>query len=525
MGVAEDLLMCIADEVTLNPDNVTKNELYYGEKLIMEKDKIDNPLAIENMLHDISQYGDWRQRTFILSLCMSYSGNSKYLKEMVNYLLDNIDNISLDSLNFFQWQARVRLFMNPKMATLELKQLVWELYDRVMDKYVSFFRDEIIPIEGCDENFVIVFTEQFLSEAHGPTKTALDRCKILMEKMHKKVLLINTGEYNELKGRVPFYSAALGNYNEDIYGEDKMEWKGVTVPYYQCSMIMPEMEEVRAIVSMVRKTKPAFAISIGTGNVVLSLVSKLIPVLTVSLSPSEISPTTGWSQTYSKDLEEEDIELLKYLGRDENHIIKGTFGSSVVDIGTKRTKESIGLKESDFVILLVGGRLKEEADDAFWEMIDRCNIDNLQVIVLGVGQEEIEPSLKNHRGLIERVHALGMLKDPLGYMCAADIYVNPKRRGGGTSSVEALSVGVPVVSVDYGDVAVNVGGDFVVDSYDEMIGVINRYHDDTDYYMSQSKKAIEKSKELLNAEDTFVDIVDEFLERVKKGVVPYKKEI
>ena len=520
MELVEKLLIGLADEVTLNPDNVTKNALYYGDMLINQKNNIENPLIVENMLYDISQYGEWRQRIYILSLCLSFSGDSKYLEEMINYLIDNIDNISLDTLNFFQWQVRRILFMNPNIAVLKQRQLAWRLYDRIMDKYVSFFKDEIIPLEEVDENLVIVFTEQFLNELHGPTKTALDRCKILMQNMHKKVLLINTAEFNDLKGSVPFYDASVGNYNDNICDADKMEWKGITVPYYQGSMIMPETEEVRAIVQMVRNTKPAFAISIGAGNVVMSLVSKMIPVLTISLSPSEITPTTGWCQSYSRDLTEEDIELLNFVGRNENHIIKGTFGSSVINIGTKRTKESIGLKESDFVIVLVGSRLGDEADDAFWNMIEKCNIDNLQVIVLGAEQKELAPSLAKHGCLQDKIHAFGMQSDPLGYMCAADVYVNPTRRGGGTSSVEALSLGIPVVSVDYGDVAVNVGGDFVVDSYDEMTEVINRYHSDTDYYDKQSKKAIERSQVLLNAEDTFIDMVNEFLDRVKKGVVP-----
>jgi predicted O-linked N-acetylglucosamine transferase (SPINDLY family) len=31
-----------------------------------------------------------------------------------------------------------------------------------------------------------------------------------------------------------------------------------------------------------------------------------------------------------------------------------------------------------------------------------------------------------------------------------DIYINPTRRGGGTSAVEALSKGIPVITVNYG---------------------------------------------------------------------------
>ena len=49
-----------------------------------------------------------------------------------------------------------------------------------------------------------------------------------------------------------------------------------------------------------------------------------------------------------------------------------------------------------------------------------------------------------------------------------DLYINPLRRGGGTSAVEAMYNKLPVVSINYGDVALNTGDEFCVSSYVEM---------------------------------------------------------
>jgi len=248
------------------------------------------------------------------------------------------------------------------------------------------------------------------------------------------------------------------------------------------------------------------------GGVVVSMVSRIIPVLTVGMVPSSIIPTSGLCQTYSKELSEDDIDNLKAVGRNKEHIIKGVFGSSILNVNEKRLKEDIGLKESDFVVMLVGTRIGIEADKSFWEMLDRCQVNNLKVIIIGCELEEVRSKIVEY-SIRDKVHGLGMTSDPLGFMSAADLYVNPIRRGGGTSAVEAMSLGIPVVTTNYGDVAVNVGEDFTVNSYDEMIQEIEKYAVDTDYYRSKADKAKKRAATLLNAEDAFVDIVAEFARR------------
>lgn len=41
---------------------------------------------------------------------------------------------------------------------------------------------ERIPLEERNPEKALIITEQFIAIQHGPTKTALDRCKCLMEK-------------------------------------------------------------------------------------------------------------------------------------------------------------------------------------------------------------------------------------------------------------------------------------------------------------------------------------------------------
>lgn len=93
------------------------------------------------------------------------------------------------------------------------------------------------------------------------------------------------------------------------------------------------------------------------------------------------------------------------------------------------------------------------------------------------------------------------------------MYINPIRSGGGTSSVEALYKGVPVVTTEYGDVATNVGETFWVKDYEEMKQTIRKYSDDRDYYQKQSRYALQRVKKLLDTDGEFVKIISEMERR------------
>ena len=122
--------------------------------------------------------------------------------------------------------------------------------------------------------------------------------------------------------------------------------------------------------------------------------------------------------------------------------------------------------------------------------------------------------------LESRVHVLGMVSDPISYMELCNLYLNPLRIGGGTSVVEAMSKGLPAITVAYGDVATNVEEEFCVTGYAEYPELIRKYNTDKEFYSRMSSKALERANRLLNAEEEFVRIIDEFVKR-EKTLFPY----
>ncbi len=167
----------------------------------------------------------------------------------VKYVRKNEDKFSLNTLFFLYYQLKSIAFVSSETDSYEGKKEMWALYKEIIDEYTKAVSVSLepIPIENRDKDLIIVITEQFISVAHGPTKTALDRCKAIISKMGKKVLLINTAEVLSSVGEIPFYDMKSGSYMPEKVNENFQEWKGVQVPYIQCEQNMPNLDMLNSL--------------------------------------------------------------------------------------------------------------------------------------------------------------------------------------------------------------------------------------------------------------------------------------
>ena len=70
-------------------------------------------------------------------------------------------------------------------------------------------------------------------------------------------------------------------------------------------------------------------------------------------------------------------------------------------------------------------------------------------------------------------------------------------------------MGIPVVTVSFGDVSTNVGEEFCVQDYQEMQDKIMQYNEDKAYYEQMSKKAKARADILLDTETEFIRVLQE----------------
>ncbi len=444
------------------------------------------------------------------SVLIGMDKNKDIFLEFVRYVRKNQQAFSVNTRYFLFYQL-ISLSFRYRELDGESKKELWRFYQEIIDEYAEYMPADLLEpltVQERNKNVVVVITEQFIAIQHGPTKTALDRCKALMTQLGKEVLLINDAEVLSQVGQIPFWGAMSGNYDPEKRFESVQEWKGVKVPYYQCENYMPDFTEVKNLLLKIRMLAPEKIIAIGKGGILANLASRIVPMLTIGLCPSDLEYTTGQYQALGRKLTEADIELLKDLGYTEHHVIESIFTSSLKPQVEHITRSELGIPDDKFVIIIVGARLDSEVTSEFMGMLESVLNADMYVAFLGEFHQynnyvSAFPKLK------EQSAYLGFCADILSRLEVCDLYVNPIRKGGGTSSVESMFKGIPVVSVDYGDVAVNAGSEFCVKDYNEMQEMILRYYNDKNFYNKMSRYAKERADVLLDTDREFVRIICE----------------
>ena len=84
-------------------------------------------------------------------------------------------------------------------------------------------------------------------------------------------------------------------------------------------------------------------------------------------------------------------------------------------------------------------------------------------------------------------------EDMLAIAELCDIYVNPPRAGGQTSAAEAMYKGLPVVSLNYGDVSICIGKENCVDGLKKIYAAVLKLVKDKNFYSKVSQEMEESS--------------------------------
>lgn len=262
----------------------------------------------------------------------------------------------------------------------------------------------------------------------------------------------------------------------------------------------------RKILRKVADEKPYCIINVGGSDLCADLCGTIVPEITVSTVFSDIAVTCGKFQMICSDLKEEDHELLSVLGEKEENIIKTLFTFTFKEQKNHYTRKMFDLSENSVVLLVSGWRLDSEIQEDFLQMLENLftEKESFEAVFMGLF-EKYEQMIENYPKLQKRTHYLAGQEDALAVTELCNIYVNPKRKGGGTSAAEALYKGLPVVTLPFGDVAAASGKDFWVKDYGDMKNRIRQYCEDAEYYEKMSKRARERAAELTDSRRHFCE--------------------
>lgn len=467
---------------------------------------------IRNILLELADTEDEKKRIYLYSKLLLQDKRLEWLLELEQLILDSRD-LPWDTLYFLFGQIGRMIFMDPALETEESVCLKWRILEKALEKCKQEISQQLeaIPIFERDQNLVVMIIEQFLGYTHGPTKTVLDRSLVVKKELGKKVLIINTAELMSLQGYIPFEGVTCASYMPELTELEYCEWKGERFSYFQCEQDMPNLPVLEMLLQTMRQLKPGMVICVGGGSLFAGLVNEMIPVLTVGTTQSGLYTTMADYQVVNNALNAMNQKIVERMKRKKNHVIEGRFTFSLKAQQEHVTRAQLGLPEDTFLLALVGGRLNEEMSEEFLQMLDEVLEEQIQAVFIGI--EEVK-NLQSYQNLQKYAYCLGFCGDVLSRLEICDLYVNPIRKGGATSSVEALYKKKPILTTGFGDVGGVAEDIFVCKDLTDMKEQILRYSQDAEFYSSQSALAEKQAEKYMGSTGAFVQILEEYQRRM-----------
>ncbi len=462
-------------------------------------------------------------RLHILSFCMKVGGGSRFTERLLEEVLsaDYGEVGEYNKLSYF-WQIEVAVFQNAELGSSKAEQLSARLYRDLFEAFEASFGlcgRNYIPAQERDRSLVFVFTGQLLGMEHAPTKTLLDRCWVLQKILGKKVFVVNTAMQIPAKGQAPFYGLVNAEYAKSLADLKELVYRGEHFSYYQCKDNMPDLETIAELIRLVKKKKPFYLVDIGGSDICADLCGLFVPQVTVSTVFSKIAVSCGEYQLADRELTGEDKKVLTILGVKPEKVKRTMFTFSFKEQTHCFTRKDLGLPQEAFIVLVAGWRLDEEVDAVFLEMLEHTvsQKKNIAVAFMGIFNSCNEkvlsfPTLQKH------IYYLGRQMDALAAIQCCDLYVNPKRYGGGSSMAEALYQGLPAVTLPMGDAFAAAGREFCAADYRDMEAAIIKYASDGLYYREMSQKARRRAKILLDSENHFGRIISQIEDEMTCGL-------
>ena len=461
----------------------------------------------QSMVNNIQEMSPW-MRVHILSFCMKVSKDELYAIMLLDYILQAAyDDIGeYNKLSHF-WQIGTAQFLDQSLQTYATNIRMAQLYMQLFHTFKESFglkEQKYFSWQERNHDLVFVFSAQVLGMEHAPTKTLLDRCYVLKKYLKKEVVIIDTAMQMPMKGQAPFYGLANATYAEELSSLGQLEFNGEIFEFHQCENKMPDLEIIAGIIRMVKDRKPEFILDIGGSDLCADLCGLFVPQVTISTVFSKIAISSGEYQIINKVLSEDDIEELAVLGVDPLKVKQARFTFSFKKQTHHFTHKQLGLWEDKFILLVVGWRLDQEVDENFLDMLECVLEENQSIAVAFMGKFDLyNEKIKHYVRLQERSKNLGKQMDALAVTECCDLYVNPRRSGGGSSVSEALYKGLPAVTLPTGDVSVAAGELFWVKDYSAMQEKILRYASEENYYKQMSEKAKKRAEELMDSNGGF----------------------
>ena len=456
-------------------------------------------------------------RVFVLSFLVAVSGEARFLRQLQETLARR--QFTLRQRHFFYWQLITRHSHLRGLPELEPSAV----YATLLAQYrrsVNLTGAWIEPADR-DADAVVVMTNQLLGRQHAPTADCLDYCHVLQARLGKRVLLISTADMPWAPA-LPYYDANLFNRVEEYSMLSRLEFRGETFDFYQCRTPMPNLEELRAILSAVRARRPSCVLSLGHSNVTADLCSAFVTVATMPFG-TDLPRASSNVFVLPRCRRPDDAAFMHQWRIADEQIVEAEYTFRLPERTASLTRAELGLPADAYVIAIVGNRLGEEVTNAVADDLAALLSTAPQVFLAFAGTfPTFERLAQRHPVFATRSRFLGYQRDMLAVYACCDGYLNPPRYGGGSSAAFALAMGLPVMTAPVGDVANIAGPRFVMETPAAVSAFVRRSCADQTYRQEWAEAARARFDEISDREGMLRRILEGVAARasIRRELIP-----
>ncbi|WP_027624889.1 glycosyltransferase family 4 protein [Clostridium lundense] len=466
---------------------------------------------IFNVLFDYVQMEDigFNLRLYIVSLlAVIYPENSLICEYAMKIIINDKNNIKYHYEFLWQiisWICRQNLGIYDDYY-LDITQVI----DKLANPIFNYIEKEKISFKK-DINNIAIVTDQLLGIKHSPTKVIIDYA-ISIKKYYPKYnvkIFVEDNLYCKKIGEIipHIYSSYISQNLKSVH-YDYIKNSGVEI--YYCDVEKNKDEQVTDLLENISKFSPEIILTNSENSLVTRVLYNYYKIVYMSTGGNYFSTKAHKYLCGNRD--EVIRQNSRYLSLNEGDIIQFNYGLNLDSkIRKQYLRKDFNLKENDFVMVTVGSRLNSEMDKEFIENICSFIKENPGSKWLIVGNSNINEMNMKYSDLIDNSIIRVNFEDDLNAVYSlCDIYINPKRSGGGISIAMAMNMKLPIIIFsEESDGLMYVGKENAVGStFDEYINEVTRLYLDVNYRKDKGKimKEIVGRFQLKNSINQLIEI-------------------
>lgn len=497
-----------------------ENIAVYSLKVKKQYELLEHSNLVKDFYNSLSDELKDDPELYILLLSVIYSVVSS--KECILQILSILcqDKLGIFNSLFLRSQVEREIFCNSEIENSYcIRRVVNEQLLKRVDRELGLDFKKI-PVNERNRKKIVVVTNQLLGDLHAPSRIVKEICASLQKDLGFEVLLIVAfEEFDYKKSEEIWLNPITFNYTKEYNGNFLIEYNHEKIQGYQILIQNNNLEFFKSFMNEIYLLRPYFSWYIGANTLFADLMSTYTTVVAMPCTDGYAISEAQIMLNYMNSGKPEIKEAEAYIKEKGQEIIHMDLAFSYNKSNKTYTRDQFNISEDAFVVTIVGSRLDMEISSEFLDLLHEILLIDKKVCLVFIGIYNAFNSNFQKESDEGRAIYLGYQKDLVDVLAIMDLFINPKRKGAGGGASRALSVGVPVITLDFCDVANATGKEYICNDYKEMLQLVDRYCHDEEFYKKQSELAKSRKAEQYDLAKSLKLVVKEIEDKMYKKAV------